>query len=172
MGQDAIPWIMLAATIFAVAAAIGAWRQALAVSKSTTSSNLINCLNAYITVMRARTKAIEDKSEEQCKSFYRELFDLHWTEFQMWRDGLIPNHVIEAWLAVRGRNYREDSIQFDKDGKVVIVSYKQVWDDLIDRRYFEPTDRYLDLMKIVHDEKLTDIKTLRKQFGRKESKKK
>jgi len=167
MGQQAIPWIMLVAVAFAAAAAIFTWLEARAVSKSTTSSNLVNCLNAYITIMRARTKALEDKSEQQCKDFYRELFDLHWTEFQMWRDGLIPDHVMEAWLAVRGRNYREDSIQFDKDGQRVTVSYRQVWDELDDKRYFEPTDPFIQFMDRAHEEVITDMKQLRKEFKRK-----
>lgn len=167
MGEAAVPWIMLVAVASAAAAAIFTWREAKAVTKSTTSSNLINCLNAYITIMRAKTKALEDKSEQQCKDFYRELFDLHWTEFQMWRDGLIPDHVMKAWLAVRRRNYLEDSMQFDKDGQKITVSYRQVWDELEHKKYFEPTDPYRQLMNKVHEEIITDMNKLREEFKRK-----
>lgn len=164
MGEAAIPVIMLVAVIAAATAAFFTWREAKAVTRSTTSSNLINCLNSYITIMRARAKAIEDKSEQQSKDFYRELLDLHWTEFQMWRDGLIPDHVMKAWLAVRHRNYNEDLIQFNKDGQEITVSYSQVWDELDNKKYFEPSDPFRQLMIKVHEEVITDVKKLREEF--------
>lgn len=167
MGQDLTPWIMLAAAIAAAAAAIFTWLQARAIKKSTTSSNLINCLNSYVNIMRTRSRALENKSELLCKDYYRELFDLHWTEFQMWRDGLIPDHVMDAWLSVRRRNYKEDFLEFDKDGQKVHVSYQQIWHELEQRKYFEPTDTYCVLMNKAHDEKIADIKKLRKEFKKK-----
>lgn len=170
MGQEAIPWIMLVATVLAAAAAIMAWKQAVAVNRSTTSSNLVNCLMAYITIMRSGTKALEDKSEKQCKDFYRELFDLHWTEFQMWREGLIPDHVMKSWWAIRSRNYRDNvSLQFEKDGQTVTVSYRQVWDELEHTKYFEPEpkDQYLTLMHIIHEDKDTNMKKLRQELKKK-----
>ena len=162
--EGAIPWIMLAATIAAAAAAGFTWSGAKAVRKSTTSSNLINCLNSYITIMKARTQAIDSKNEQRCKDFYRELFDLHWTEFQMWRAGLIPDHVMKAWLDVRRRNYKEDSIRFEKDGREVTVSYREVWDELKRKNYFEPEDLYRRFMNQIHEEVITDMKKLRKDY--------
>jgi len=166
MGQEAMAWIMLAATAFAAIAAIAAWRQTRAVSKSTTSSILINCLNAYLGIMRSRTRALENKSEQQCKDFYRELFDLHWTEFQLWREKLIPDHVMNAWLAVRRRNYNKDSLEFETEtGKKVSVTYQQLWRELKeDIEYFEPTDPFIRFMDKAHAEAITDMCKLRKEF--------
>jgi hypothetical protein len=169
MSQEAIAWIMLVATACAVAAAIATWRQALAISKSTTSSNLINCLNAYIAIMRARTRALENKSEQQCKDFYRELFDLHWTEFQLWQEHMIPDHVMKAWLAVRRRNYNKDSLEFETEtGHKVSVTYQQVWRELKeDIEYFEPTDPFIRFMDKAHTQVITDMQKLRGEFERK-----
>ena len=166
MGQEAIAGIMLAATVFAAVAAIAAWKQTKAVSKSTTSSNLINCLNAYITIMRFRMKALENKSEQQCKDFYRELFDLHWTEFQLWRENLIPDHVMNAWLSVRRRNYNTDSLEFETEmGQKVSVTYEQVWRELKDAiEYFEPTDPFVQFMGKAHTEIITDMRKFKREF--------
>jgi len=168
MGQEAIPWIMLAATVCAAGAAVFTWLTTRATHKATTASNLVNCLNAYTVLMRARTKAEVEKDEKLCKDFYRELFDLHWAEFQIWREGMIPDHVMKAWLAVRRRNYEKGALQFDTDtGQKITVKYSQVWDELKSQKYFEPTDPYLQFMDKAHDEVITDMKQLRKEFRRK-----
>jgi len=167
MGQEAIPWIMLAATFSAAGAAVFTWLTARATNKATIASNLINCLNAYTVLMRARTKAEEARSEKLCKDFYRELFDLHWTEFQIWRDGMIPDHVMNAWLAVRRRNYAKDALEFETaTGQGATVTYQQVWNALKDAEYFEPTDPFVRFMDKAHSEAITDMKKLRKEFKR------
>lgn len=168
MGEVAVPWIMLAATVFAASAAIFTWLEARAISKSTTASNLVNCLNSYITIMRARTKALEDKSEQQCKDCYRELFDLHWTEFQLWQRDMIPDHTMNAWLRIRNRNYRKDSMEFlTETGQKISVTYQQEWERLKDIEYFEPDDPFRGLMDKAHREVITDMKKLREEFKRK-----
>lgn len=168
MGQEAIPWIMLAATVCAVGAAIFTYLTARATQKATTASNLLNCLNAYTALMRARTKALEEKNKQQCKDFYRELLDLHWTEFQIWREGMIPDHVMKAWLAVRRRNYIRDALEFDTDdGQRITVTYREVWDELKNTEYFEATDPFVSFMDKTHGQVITDIKQLRKEFERK-----
>lgn len=169
MTQEMIPWIMLGATIAAASAAAFTFFTAKATEKATTASNLVNCLNTYTTLMRARTKALEERSERQCKDFYRGLFDLHWTEFQIWREGMIPDHVMKAWLAVRYRNYATDALTFDRDdGQEITVSYKQVWEELKNRNYFEGTDPFVKFMDKAHGEVITDMKELRKEFKRSE----
>jgi len=168
MDTGAIPWIMLVAAFFAAAAAIATYFQARAITKSTTASNLVNCLDAYTKLMRDRTKAEEQKSEKLCKDYYRELFDLHWTEFQIWRGDMIPDRVMRAWLAVRRRNYEKDFLQFDTDnGQKITVKYSQIWDELKSQRYFEPSDPYLQFMDKAHEEVITDMKKLKKEFRKK-----
>ena len=178
MEESSIPWIMLGATIAAALAAIWTgwtamanWFTAKATRESMTASVLIDCLNAYTNVMRQRAVAIESKSEQQCKDFFRELFDLHWTEFQLWRQSMIPNHVMKAWLSVRRRNYDEKKgrIQITTDtDKIVIVTYKQVWDELNRDQYFEEDDPFVTFMNKIHSQKIKDMKKLREEFKDKE----
>lgn len=163
--MEMIPWIMLGATIAAASAAIFTFLTAKATEKATTASNLVNCLNTYVGLMRVRTKAAEEKDEKLCKDFYRELFDLHWTEFQIWREGMIPDHVMKAWLAVRHRNYATDALSFTVDnGQEITISYKQVWEELKNINYFEGTDPFIKFMDRAHDEVITDMRKLRKEF--------
>lgn len=168
MGQEMIPWIIM--SIAAIAAALAAaftYFTARATQKATIASNLVNCLSTYIQLMRARTQALEAKSETQCANFYRELFDLHWSEFQIWRENLIPDHVMKAWLVVRHRNYAKDALSFVADnGQKVTITYKQVWDDLKNTDYFEGTDPLVRFMDKVHSEVIEDMKKLRKEFKR------
>ena len=169
MGEAAVPWIIMSvAAIAASLAAVFTYFAARATQKATTASNLVNCLNTYVGLMRARAKAEEEKGQKLCKDFYRELFDLHWTEFQIWREGMIPDHVMKAWLSVRRRNYEKDRLQFISDtGRRITVKYSQVWDELKRQKYFEPTDPYLQFMDKAHEEVITDMKQLRKEFKNK-----
>jgi hypothetical protein len=164
VNQDLVPWIMLFATLFAAMAAIFTYLHARAVTKSAMASNLINCLDAYIKLMRDRTKAEDQKSEKLVKDYYRELFDLHWTEFHLWQQGLIPESVMNAWLAVRRRNYTKDAIEFETiNGQKVNITYRQIWDQLLVDEYFEPADPFVKFMKKAHTEVITNMKQLRKE---------
>lgn len=170
MTQEIIPWIiMLVAAIAAASAAIFTFFTAKATERATTASNLLNCLNTYVALMRSRTKALEARSERQCKDFYRELFDLHWTEFQIWREGMIPEHVMKAWLAIRHRNHATDALSFTTDdGQQITVSYRQVWEELKSANYFEGTDPFIKFMDKAHSEVITDMQKLWKEFKRNE----
>lgn len=168
IAQEAIPCIMLGATIAAAAAAGFAFFTSRATKASITASNLVNCLNAYIMVMRSKRRALEEKNKELTKDFYRELFDLHWTEFQLWRKGMIPDNVMQAWLMIRHRNFAKGQLLFSaENGQQIVVSYSQVWQELKNEDYFEKTDPFLEFMNRVHEKVPTDIKTLRKEFEKK-----
>jgi len=169
MGQETIPWIIMsAAAIFAALAATFTYFTARATNKATTATILSTCLNTYVGIMRVKTKALEERSTKQCEDFYRELFDLHWSEFQFWCDRLIPDHVMKAWLAVRHRNYTRDALSFVGDnGQQITITYREVWDKLKSFDYFEGTDPFVKFMDKVHGELIEDVKKLRKEFKRK-----
>lgn len=174
MDSTAIPWIMLGATISAAIAAIltgwaavANWLTARATREAMTASVLIDCLSAYTNLMRQRTSAIRNRSQQECKDYFRELFDLHWTEFQLWRERMIPDHVMNAWLSVRRRNFdpKKGCLEFFTDTQEhITVTYQQIWDELKSDEYYEATDPFVAFMNKAHTEVITDMSKLREEF--------
>lgn len=70
--------------VSAAGAAYMSFRSIKANINTTKSLVLLNCLKEYIDVRKDRTKALKDNNKELCFDYYRELFDLHWTEFRLW----------------------------------------------------------------------------------------
>ena len=72
---------------------------------------------------------------------------------------------MEAWLAVRRRNYNRDSLEFENQtGQKISVTYQQVWRELKDIEYFEPTDPFIRFMDKAHTEAIADMQKLRQEF--------
>jgi len=114
---------------------------------------LFNALNSYIAIQKDRSIVISEKNPESARNYYREMFDLHWTEFNLWRKGYIDDYIMIAWLHARRRNYEHDTISTtDENGNAIIVSYKKVWESLIDpaNAYFIRGDPFITFMEYVH----------------------
>lgn len=157
--------ILLVAAIIAAIAAYFSYRSVKATEKATVAATLLGCLEQYRLVMKGKREALEKKQEVYCEDFYRELFDLHWSEFHIWKMGMIPDDVMKAWLAIRYRNYMEDAFRFtDATGKEVTISYKDTWNKLNRLNYFEQTDPFVKFMNKAHSEAITDMRKLRKEF--------
>jgi hypothetical protein len=169
MMQGAIPWIMLGATIAAAITAYCNYKTAKAAKEAIMASNLFNCLNAYTRVMRTKTEALEQKSKRLCEDYYRELFDLLWTEFQLWKADMIPDHMMSAWSSVRYRSYKyPEELSFTaEDGGKWDTSYRKAWDDLEKSIY---PDAFVDFMGRIHTKVFNrkEMEELRKEFKKKE----
>lgn len=113
----------------------------------------IECLNQYIKIQKTKREAGKSKDSDLCYDYYRELFDLHWTEFNLWKKGHILDSVMRAWLDVRSRNFKKD--KFDaKFSSGENVSYQLVWEDLVKNKYFSPEDDFIRFMELIHDGKI------------------
>lgn len=132
-----------------------------AVLKGTKASVMQKCTESYIIIRRQRSKAIKDKSKEIAKDYYRELFDLHWAEFRHYSEGLIPHKAMEAWLAARARNYKNDKIEFGRDTITITVTYAEEWNELLKAGYFEEDDPFVLFMNKVHEGKIDDAEGYR-----------
>lgn len=149
--------IQLLATLAAMAAAIFSFSALRAMGRQTKAHLTLTCLEVYLGVRRQRTTAIEAKSAELCQDYYRELFDLHWAEHQLYRRGSLPREEMEAWLDARHRNYEHDKVGFiDSEGTQVKVSYRDAWNNLKSEDYFAPGDPYRRMMDLVHDGRLKE----------------
>lgn len=148
----------LLAAMGALIAAIFTWFAAQATKTASRGATLLSCLQNYIDIMKDRRKAEEEESSLSVEEFYRELFDLHWSEFHLWRDDVISDNVMLAWARVRKRNFDEDKAISTKDGKT--VTYRNCWDKLKNINYFEIDDPFVKFMKKVHAGEITTIKEL------------
>jgi hypothetical protein len=131
--------------------------QAEAMLKETKASVMQKCTETYIIIRRQRSKAIMKKSLELAKGYYREICDLHWSEFRLYSEGLIPHSVMKAWLDARARNYNNDKIEFgDNIVGLKTVTYAEVWNELLEIGYFSEGDPFIPFMNIVHEGRIDD----------------
>lgn len=121
------------------------------------SQVLLQCLREYGNVMKDRTNAKNEKNRELIIGYYRELFDLHWTEFRLWKLDFIEDDTMTAWLNSRYRDYLTDYLTAqDENGDEIEISYKDSWDDLVKTNYFEKDDKFLIFMKYAYDNHIED----------------
>lgn len=144
--------VQAVATAIAACAALASFLAVWMVKRQTQSQILLGCLQAYVEVRKQRQEALELSSELACFEYYRALFDLHWTEFRLWRSGQIPKRAMSAWLDARHRNFQHDSIGFtDESGNKQYITYQDVWNRLVQQMYFAPSDNFITFMTLVHD---------------------
>jgi hypothetical protein len=155
--MDPMVYVQFIATLVAATAAIFSFLAVRAIGKQTRASILLGCLDAYIQIRRHRSEAITAKSQTQCEDYYRELFDLHWSEYQLFAASHIPENVMRAWLDSRWRNYREDKVEFTNEGgQRLTVTYEDMWNKLLKSGYFTMKDRYVGFMNLAHEGKIEE----------------
>lgn len=113
---------------------------------------MIECLRLYADIQRGRTKAVTEKNAQMAKDYYREMLDLHWTEYYLWKNKMIYDGVMKLWLDARHRNYKDDRLTIETaPGAVVNVAYSDVWAELRNIKYFAPNDPFVSFIEKVHD---------------------
>jgi len=126
--------------------------------KEAKASVMQKCTESYIMIRRQRSKAIMENSVQIAKDYYREICDLHWSEFRLYSDGLIPKNVMKAWLDARARNFSNDQIELgDNRTGTQIVKYSEEWVALLDNGYFETEDPFVQFMNNVHEGRVDDV---------------
>lgn len=124
---------------------------------ATKSQVLLQCLREYINIRKDRTNARLEGSEDLCLNYYRELFDLHWTEFRLWRLKFIDDTTMTAWLNSRYRNYLDDYlIAKNETGEEVKIRYKDTWNKGLIENYFEKDDQFVKFMNLTYDNKIEE----------------
>ena len=155
---EVITMIFTALTVFF--ASIAAYLSFRSIKKnidSTKSQVLLQCLREYINIKKNRTNARLMKNEEMCSNYYIELFDLHWTEFQLWRLFYIDDAVMETWLNSRNRNYLSDFLIAENEkGEKVEIHYKDMWKKVLVENYFEKDDPFVKFMTFAYENKIQE----------------
>jgi hypothetical protein len=121
------------------------------------------CLEAYYKVMEYHTKAEIEKSFEGYFTYFRALFDLQWSEYQMWLLGYLQDKPYKAWCSARYNDYSLVEISStDAYGQSFPISYKIVWDKLIKDGYYSSNDSFISHMTLVHAGRIEDALRERK----------
>lgn len=157
--------LLALAAVGACGAALFTWRAARATAKANRGQTILMCLDKYISIMRDKSEAIKAKEERLAKDFYRELFDLHWSEFHLWHEGAIPNSVMSPWIIVRRRNFNKDYIECRSEGNNIQISYASSWSEL-KGEYFELTDSFVNFMDTIHIGDIVNIRKLKRKTKR------
>ena len=144
-------------------------RKARSIAKSSAvGSMLSHCVERYESIMRIRHEAKSEKDHERARQYYRELFDLFWSETYLWIDGMIPDYIMLHWIQARSNSWQdkdeEDKIETEKkndDGRIVHedVTYTECWEYARDG-VFKMDECFKAFMVKVHDNKLNTIKEL------------
>ncbi len=163
--------LLFLAALGAALAAIFTWFAANATKKASRGATLLSCLENYISTMKDRRQAQEKQVVQLAEEFFRELFDLHWSEFHLWLDDVIPDNVMLSWLRVRKRNFDGDQILCKAaNGEDRLVTYKERWEKVKSDNYFEIDDPFRQFMDKAHVGEITSLDELRnqkKQFKKK-----
>jgi len=147
------------AAIGACAAAAFTYFAARQTAKANRGQTILACLDIYVSIMKDKRNSIIKCDAGQAREFYRELFDLHWSEFHLWHEGAIPDHVMKAWLNVRKRNFETDEIIIKSETSAEFrISYADAWHDVKDSKYFEPDDPFIAFMEAAHSTKMDKIR--------------
>lgn len=140
----------------AIKESIGSTNRSIEDQKATLRANIqIECLRVYLKIQKDKRLAESQNDPYLCYNYYRALFDLHWTEFNLWIDGQISDQIMRAWLGVRNRNYNSSGFNIAlPNGEN--VTYRYVWEDLIHENYFSPEDHFVRFMGMVHDNQIDE----------------
>jgi hypothetical protein len=145
-------WIELASTVFAAAAAgISLWSVCL-MRKQAQGQIMWSCLQQYTDIKGRLDDAVAKGDVPKVKAGYREIFDMQWAERNCYLKDLLPRDVFLTWLESRHRSYETDKIEVAG----VLVSYKEVWDDLVKKEYWAKDDPFLEFMALVHQKKFEE----------------
>lgn len=168
LASNVASWAQIIAAIGVSVAAVCALAAVRVHRKASTGSTMLACLERYTDVMEHKRKAIIENSVSLAEQYYREIFDLLWSEIQLWRDEVIQDDTMYAWLYLRRKHWEDDDkIQVSlQDGTTKDVKYREEWEKCITGHYYHPNDPYISLIRKVHEGQITTIKDLKKQKGK------
>jgi len=155
--------LVLLTALGALATAIFTANAANATRTAARGSALLSCLDKYVAIRKDRRTAIDTQDRGLAEEYYREILDLHWNEYHLWLQGVIPDDIMFSWLQIRKRNFETDTIVVKPDaGGTDPVTYKFQWQELKNTNYFEQSDPFVGFMDKTHGGLITKLDHLRK----------
>lgn len=158
-------WAQIIAAIGVSVAAWLAYRAVQVHKNASNGSTMVACLGKYIDIMEHKRVAEEGNRVSLAEQYYREIFDLLWSEVRFWRDKVIHDDTMFAWLYIRRKHYEDDDkiqVKLD-DGTTKDIKYREEWEKSFAGHYFHPSDPYIPFMRKVHNGEINTLKDLRRQ---------
>lgn len=121
---------------------------------------IFKCNEGYLKVMECKSKALAATTKEKQQTFndyFRMLFDLQWTEFQLWHTGTLPTEQYREWLRQRKRDFDAPAVTIQTEAGNLSISYSIVWNELLAQHYYDPSDPFILHMKKVHEGKIDEV---------------
>ena len=156
MAWEPKDWVAVAA----LGATLGTWVFSYQIAKQGFDRSLardqrdalFKALDVYLKVRELRSKAETSHTHQDWEDYYRALFDLQWSEFQVWRNDALPDQPYKAWLLQHHKMYETDEKPLV--APTPAISYRTAWADLLNSGYFLSTDSFVAHMKAVHEGKV------------------
>lgn len=103
-------WFTLAGIVSAIGVyfALDYYKKNIEASIAHTKASIIlQCLQRYLEITDHRTKAIIQQNEEMARQYWRELVDLLWSEYHLWKheNEYIGDEHMHIWCTVRRESY-------------------------------------------------------------------
>jgi hypothetical protein len=117
----------------------------------TKSAIAMQCLNKYLEIVKddiQKHLILIDK--EKVDDFWRELFDLQFTQYHLWLNKHVENSMMQAWCESRRNDF-----ELKKD------KYIETWNTLKAAKYF-PDINFVNFMDDVHNKNISMKKVLKK----------
>ena len=142
-------------TIAVAVASVYVSRKAKNIAKSSAiGSTLTYCVERYESVMKIKYEATMKKEAKLAERYFREMFDLFWSETYLWMDGMIPDYIMRHWIQARASSWEEDDkILAEKEHDQPIepkdITYKKRWKHAR-QKAFKSDKFFIKFMSRVH----------------------
>lgn len=149
--SDSFPIFLTAlSSIAACVSSYYALRNIQRTSEASKSQVLFTAMDHYLRILKDRRKAEISNEIELCKDYYLEMFSLLWTEYQCYKLNYIDRDTMRIWVEVANKRFKSDIISIqDKSGKIIKISCKDVWDELLGKEYYTESDTFVDFIENV-----------------------
>lgn len=121
-----------------------------------TREAFFKCLDGYFKVMEYRSKATNDNKCYAYFDYYRALFDLQWSEYQMWLRNSIPDKPYRVCIEMRHSQYGKEYYGYKSENGENTASYRIAWERLLKESYYNTNDPFVAHMKLLHEGKFDD----------------
>lgn len=151
ISSDSFPiYLTVLSSIAACFSSFFALKSIQRTSDASKSQVLFTAMDHYLRTLKDRRRAEISNRSELCKDYYLEMFSVLWTEYQCYKLDYIDRDTMRIWMEVANKRFISDKFSIeDKNGGIVTISCKDVWDELLRDKYYTENDTFVEFMENV-----------------------